>query len=680
MAKKKKQRKSQRPDPGTPSARKRLPRAAPAAEESRAPLLQRLRQMPLVAVYPLLLVMAVTALYLQTLGFGMLWDDEVTHMWYKKTDPPITPGRLADLWGEAYRGLYIPLSYSLWMLVKGLNLALDRPVLDPALFHALNVLLHAVNTVLVHLVLMAVLRPRQLRFACFFGALLFAVHPVQVESVAWISEMRDLLAFLGGAVSILLFLRWEERFQARLPLVDQIGFWLASLFIAFLAMTAKPSAAALGPMLFCLLWFARGHGFLRSLLLSAPWAVVGAVVLAITFALQTAPDVVEFFHAPLWTRPFIWMHALLFYLQKLFFPLTLHATYGHSPFWLIHQWTIYVLWILPVALIALSLWKKRQFPLPGLALALFIAGFLPVSGLGAFAYQDWSTVADRYLYWSMLGAALAFALLVEFLRQLSARHWNRRRALAFGCAIAACSMLAPYGARSWIRIPDWREQEHLWVRTVEDGSLDFHAPMVLADKFQREERLEEAIGAMTKAIELSPWSSTGKDDRKSSHAELLSQRARLFHRLSQKKKEEGKDPESLLRKSLENFNQAVELSPSSPGFYINRGNIHSKLGDQQQAIADYDKALKLPISRTERILAHGNRATLFELLGQQHQALQDLRWLVRLEPSNIDFWQRLANFFIREKNYTEAAEAARRILALRPGHKKAQALLDALSN
>ncbi len=690
MAKKKKQRKPQRPTPGTPAARTRAPKGIavaassssgrqPPTKEQRPPPLQRLRQTPLIAVYPLLLFAAAAALYLPTLGFGMVWDDEVVHMWYKKTNPPITLGRIADLWGESHQGLYIPLSYSLWMLVKGLNSALGWGNSDPALFHALNVLLHAVNTVLVYRLLLAVVRSQQLRFACFFGALLFALHPLQVENVAWISEMRDLLAFLCGAVSMLLFLHWEERLGSPVPFAGRTGFWLTSLFMAFLAMTAKPSAAALGPMLFCLLWFGRGHSLLRSLLFSAPWVAVGAGVLAATFALQTASEVLEFFHAPLWTRPFIWMHAILFYLQKLFFPLNLHATYGHSPFWLIHQWTLYVLWVLPVSLIALSLWKKRQFPLPGLALALFVAGFLPVSGLGAYAYQDWSAVADRYLYWSMVGAALAFALLVQFLRRLLDRRFSRRRAAAFGCALAACSMLAPYGARSWIRIPDWREQEHLWVRTVEDGSLDFHAPVVLADKLQREKRFEEAIEAMTRAIELSPWISTGSDDWKSDHADLISHRASFLYDLSRQQEKRGQDPRPALKKALENFNQALELSPSSSGFYINRGNIYSNLGQYRQAIADYDRALALPLSRTNRTRAHSNRASLFEFLGQRDQALRSLRLLVQLEPSNSKFWLRLARLLARENNHLEAAAAARRILALKPGHKKAQALLDGLA-
>ena len=691
MAKKKKQRKHQGPDSRTSAAKTRALNTEPAATNARitnqslaakrlnTPLPQRLRRMPLIAIYPLLLLVTAIALYLPTIDFGTVWDDMVVHMWYKKTNPPVTLGRIADLWGESHQGLYIPLTYSFWMLVKGLNEALGWHATDPALFHALNVLLHAINAVLVYRVLLAVVRLQQMRFACFFGALLFALHPLQVESVAWIAEMRDLLAFLCGALSILLFLRWEERLRAQAPLFNQIGFWLASLLMASLAMTAKPSAAALGPMLFCLLWFARGHGLFRSLLLSAPWFAVGAGILAATFALQTAPEVLEFFHAPFWVRPFIWMHAILFYLQKLFFPLTLHATYGHSPFWLMHQWTLYVLWVLPVTLIALSLWKKRQFPLPALALALFIAGFLPVSGLGAYAYQDWSAVADRYLYWSMLGPALAFALLVQFLRGLFARRLANRRLAAFGGALVACLILAPYGVRSWIRLPDWQEQEHLWTRTVEDGSLDFHAPVVLVDKFQREKRFEEAIEAMTRAIELSPWISTGSDDWKSNHASMITQRANLLYSLGQKKKQQDKDPEPTWREALEDFNRALELAPASAEIYINRGNIHNNLGNHSRALSDYDKALTLPLSRKYRILTHRNRASIFWFLGQGDQTLQAMRILVKLEPSNIDFWLRLARLLAHEKHYSEAAQAARRILALKPKHKKAQELLDALN-
>ena len=98
------------------------------------------------------------------------------------------------------------------------------------------------------------------------------------------------------------------------------------------------------------------------------------------------------------------------------------------------------------------------------------------------------------------------------------------------------------------------------------------------------------------------------------------------------------------------------------------------------ALADYDKALTLPLTRAKRALIQGCRASIFEFWGQRDQARQTLRLLVQLEPSSIKFWLRLAKFLARENNNAEAAEAARRILAPKPGHQQAPALLDGLTN
>src|SRR5262249_33688899 len=133
---------------------------------------------------------------------------------------------------------------------------------------------------------------------------------------------------------------------------------------------------------------------------------VGGAILAAHF--QKAPGLTTSVSTPL--RPLVALDAIGFYLRKLVLPMNLAGDYGRTPRAVVESGALWTSWIAPIALIAILIMLRRRAPLLLLAACFFVAPLLPVLGLVPFDYQEFSTVADHYLYLSMLSVALAFAV------------------------------------------------------------------------------------------------------------------------------------------------------------------------------------------------------------------------------------------------------------------------------
>lgn len=312
---------------------------------------------------------------------------------------------LKQFWQKPYLRLYIPVTYSVWSLyaMASGKEAPNTPE-DARILHLLNLALHAANVLLVFSLLLLL---SESLWGAFFGALLFALHPVQVEAVAWVTELKTVLAAFFALSAARLFLasqhHWE---QGGMPL------WhLLSIPLLVLGVLAKPLAVVVVPMLFLLMRFLFHASWKRSILTLAPHGAVCALVVLLTTRAQPPNFLL---HIPaLWERLLVFLDATGFYLAKLLLPLPLLFDYGRTPQMVLEQWPYGWQWLaLPLvggALVALSV-KRKGLRVYLLCLGVFVLGFLPVSGLVPFSFQRISTVADRYMYFALLGPSLAVAL------------------------------------------------------------------------------------------------------------------------------------------------------------------------------------------------------------------------------------------------------------------------------
>ena len=348
-------------------------------------------------------VVLLTATVLGRLGGQdfLLWDDDINIYANVLFNPP-SWAHLATAWTSEGFFQYVPVTETAWSLLAAIG-HLDAPLpnttsgalLDPHVFHTANLVFHLVNVGLVFWILRTLVRADLPAAA---GALLFAIHPVQVESVAWVSELRGVLAGFFGLLTILLYVR-HVRAGGRIE-------FAAGLLALVAGMLSKPSVVAV-PVVLVLI---------DRYLLGRPWRQVAQTagaffVIVLPLALlptSTQPGATPF-SPVLWQRPLVAADTLAFYLYKLVLPVNLGIDYGRTPQSVLGGLQVWFTWIAPAGLAAVLWLLRKRFPWAWVAGAVGLAGVLPVLGLVTFAFQFYSTPADRYLYLAMLGPALALA-------------------------------------------------------------------------------------------------------------------------------------------------------------------------------------------------------------------------------------------------------------------------------
>jgi hypothetical protein len=303
--------------------------------------------------------------------------------------------------------MYNPLVYTVWWaLAHSPHLPAQNilgTTMDPMPFHAANLLVHWLNACLVLQILMAL--GFSARFASV-GALLFAVHSLQTEAVAWATGMKDLLGGFFSLGTILAYLRAVQSGEKR-----SRNYWIASaLFIA--ALLSKPSAVVLPLIVAALDRILYRRRWKTIVAWTAPWLVPAIAAALIAQRIQSTADIES---NPIWARPLIAADALAFYLWKLVVPIQLTFEYGRTPRAVFNDpqfmHPLYWTWIFPV-IAGLIVWRLRR-PLLSASAWIFVLALLPVLGFAPFVFQYHSTVADRYVYVSMLGIAIVTAVIAS---------------------------------------------------------------------------------------------------------------------------------------------------------------------------------------------------------------------------------------------------------------------------
>ena len=336
--------------------------------------------------------------------------------------------------------MYNPMVFTLWWSVAHLSDVQSPDILgatlNPYFFHAASLLVHWLCACAV----LEILRRLKLRdWAAATGAMVFAVHPLQTEAVAWASAMKDLLSTLFALLAI-----W--RYIAALD--SQGGarkreYWLSTIFY-IAALLSKPSTVVVPAIVGVIDLIVYRRGWKEVALWILPWCAPALVITGLAAWIQL-PGIQPESISPIWERPLIALDALAFYMFKLVFPIGLKFDYGRNPTAVLTDPSLhhplYWTWIFPVAL-AVVIWRTKRKPLM-LAGLIFLLAVLPVLGLTTFAYQYYTTVADRYVYLPMLGVAVAVGWWMD-------GHRSRATAIAAGAVIGVLGCLSFVQAQKWI--------------------------------------------------------------------------------------------------------------------------------------------------------------------------------------------------------------------------------------
>ncbi|MDR3711129.1 MAG: tetratricopeptide repeat protein [Capsulimonadaceae bacterium] len=391
---------------------------------------------------PALVLLAITALvYGAAITYKFVtWDDGI-HVFKNPYFHPLTWSNVAHFWLAPYEKLYIPLSYTVYAALVVIANHFPTPfdqgtdaTIDAHVFHIASVGVHLLNTFLVFLIAKRLTR-RALPAAV--GTLIFAIHPMQVESVAWVSELRGLLAALFCLIAMLIYVRLGD--EAGNSSVRLSKCWIRCGALMVLALLCKPSVLILPIALLTIGCLFQKRPLLVCARETLPLLALSLPFLVITHAAQPVLAQVS---VPWLERPLIAADALAFYITKLFAPFRLCIDYSRRPHDVLGHWWGYVTWILPVA-VAWTAWRFRdKAPYLLAGAALFAVVLLPELGLVPFTYQNYSTVADRYAYLALLGPAFALSILVA--RLDATTLWNAAIALT-----AVLGLLAVHQSGVW---------------------------------------------------------------------------------------------------------------------------------------------------------------------------------------------------------------------------------------
>ncbi len=394
----------------------------------------------------LMFAVALIIIYFQTLSAGFLpWDDDYNitiNLYYKL-------GVWKDLWSRSYYGMYIPVTSSLW---AGLYYLFEG---KPWPFRVFNLVLHFTNIVLLYYILKWWIAKQKFQapWLCFAGLTLFAFHPLQVETVAWISGGRDLLSTAFGFSALLCYFRFR----------NWKGFIFGGLLF-ILSLFSKPQVAAL-PLVILVLQIILDSKLWKKTAVQMffwSWPVVGIAVLTFNDQKEVLLKPIE-----LWQRPLVMIDSFGFYWTKLLAPFQLAVDYGRSPQFLLGNY--FSQWVPTVLFLALSLtfWllvvKRKQMIAAGLFLA-WILCMLPVSGVIDFAFQEISTTTDHYIYFSM---ALLSLLSVQCLSKLA----NKKNLILLGISFLSVFWMF----LSWNRVQAWLEPKVFFEDMLEKNPHSYSA-------------------------------------------------------------------------------------------------------------------------------------------------------------------------------------------------------------
>ena len=533
--------------------------------------------------YPLLLAILTLLVFGRIAGNDFTyWDDAGTIHHNPRLNPP-TASNVLWYWGHSELGIYIPVTYTVWGVLAAVA-RLDAPdefgiALNPWLFHAASLIVHAGSVLLVFQILRKLIRRDG---PSFVGALLFAIHPLQTESVAWASGLKDVLCGFFALLAV-----WEYLNFADESTPHRRWHYAAALAAFVLSMLSKPTGM-LTPVLAGIVAYWGLRLPLRQLTVSlGPWLILSAACGALAKYIQPALGVPL---TPLWTRPLIAGDALAFYLRKLVAPINLTIDYGRRPVDVIKSSWFYFAWVVP-AVVAVLIWRVRKSqPLLVASGLLFLAGLLPVLGLLPFLMQYYSTVTDHYLYLPMLGVALAAA---------GALH-RYEKSWVYA---AAGVVLLIFGALSFVEAEHWQNELTLSEHTVAVNDRSFVGHTSLANALVRRGRDDLAEAHFRRSIELNPDYVPAYEG----YGNLL---------LREKKLDAATE---VIRKYIAAISTYPPYArPDMAALHTNLGNALLARGKYGDAIEEFEKALKVDPQRT-------NAREGLALARQKLQATQPVR-------------------------------------------------------
>jgi tetratricopeptide (TPR) repeat protein len=566
-----------------------------------------------------LLALATILAYLPMWHAGFIWDDDLL-----LTKNPLIKARDGwyHFWFTTKTSDYLPLMSSVFWLqwrLWGMN---------AAGYHIVNVLLHAANAILLWRVLARLKIP-----GAWLAAAIFALHPVNVATVAWIAELKNTLSFFFFTLSLLWYLKFDDTPRWRF-------YWLA-LGAFLLALLSKGAAAPLPFVLLGLAWWRRGRVTWLDLRRSVPFFAAAFVLGLVTVWFQNHQAInpkmmmrADSFPARLAGAGW----AVWFYLGKDLWPMHLIPVY---PRWSIDaaRPLAYVPGLLLVAIFLICWWQRARWGKAALlGLGYTVLLLLPVLGFLNISFFDYSLVSNHWQYFAIIGPiALVSAGLTTMWK-----IW-RKANLPLGFALGGGLLLA-LGTLTWKQAGIYVDAKTLWQATLNQNPTCWVADYNLGVELLKNQPYA-AMRQFQEAIRLKP-------DYAEAHYNLGF----------------ALDQQGQTDAAIGEYETAIRLDPDDAESHNGIGHVLAEKGELAEAIRQFQEAIRLKPDYTD---AHYNLGIQFDNQGQTDAAIHQFKEALRLQPDFAKACNNLGNALLKQGHADLAINQFHEALKLQPDYPEA---------
>ncbi len=539
-------------------------------------------------------------IYWPSLEARFIWDDNT----FFDANPIMEdPNALYRFWFTRDAPDYFPLvSTNLWF---------QRQLwgIDPFGFHAVNIVIHASNVVLFWLVLTALNLP-----GAWFAALVFAWHPIQVESVSWVTQIKNVQSMFFYLAAAFFYFKYDLR----------NGTWRLglSLFFFLLALLSKTAVVMFPVVLFLY------HGTLKPLpvkiiaLRTGPFFAMSLVfgLITIWFQYTSAGASGDEWSLTFMERTVNAGFVIWFYIKKLFIPMDLTFVY---PRWSFDSDSI-VSWVphfmLATIIFLIVRFRNRWGYYPIFAIGYYLVSLFPVMGFLNIYFLLYSFVADHYQYIAGQGIiALTICGGIFKTNQLIAK-FPENTFIKNGAIAAGVSVICILGFLTWNQQAIYQNPIALWKDTIEKNPNAWIAHNNLGNEYSKAGRFDLAAKSYSDTLKVKP-----------NYAEAEDNLGLALLKLNR------------LEESKEHFLRATKLDPTIWQAHNNLGTIFGNQGNMREAARHFEAALKIDSGNFE---IHNNLGLVYGALNDREKALIHFEFALKGKTDRHNVYQNIGNFFL----------------------------------
>ena len=573
------------------------------------------------------IIVAVAMVYLPVLRGDFVWDDFLLI-----TGNPLLQNfsGLVEIWSGGRTADYFPLTNTIFWIEHHLFGA------NATGYHAVNILLQIANALLVWRLLTRLNIP-----GAWLAGLIFGIHPVHVASVAWISELKNLLAMFFALLSVLCFLELNDK-----PLRNSVTAYAASLVFFALALLSKTQVVFLPFVLLLCAWWRNkksaetktNHDLRGDVIRSWPFFALAIVLGLVTMWFQNRGIGEEEIVIGSLPRRFVnAAMAIWWYAGHLFAPVRLMAIY---PNWRFDSPSV-LEWLPLIGLIAIlaGLWHWRNRGTRGalFAVACFVVALLPALGFVRMAYvRSGTLVADHHQYFADVSLLALFSAGVAYV-------WNQRQPTKIATAAIVTLLVGAMGTDAFSRAEIYRNEERLWQDNLSKNPDAWQAHIQIAQRRFKQERYAEAAYHAGRAAELKP-----------ELADIHNQLGLAYCRLE--RFDEG----------IAEYRKALQLKEAKPSAARSAG------------VAKIRTNLANALTITANHLSESASTVPEEAMRRYEEAIREYEEALALEPQQPAIHRNLGMLLVKLGRYDEAIPHLRATLQIVPNEPVAREMLDAI--